>query len=178
MGVHVTYGNLDVFKTFVNAVHERSMRVIMDFIPNHSSDQHEWFQQARKDRESPYREYYVWSDDPDKYKDARVIFIDSEKSNWTWDEVAGQYYWHRFFSSQPDLNFDNLKVREEMLNIMRHWLDIGIDGFRCDAVPYLCSYLTSFGERECESESEMSSLPSFFFFFSNSENSRRRRNKL
>jgi len=113
------------------------MRVIADLIPNHTSDQHEWFQLARQDRNSPYRDYYVWSDDPHKYKDARIIFVDTEKSNWTFDPVAGQYYWHRFYSCQPDLNFENPKVQDEMLDIMRHWLSIGIDGFRVDAVPYL-----------------------------------------
>jgi maltose alpha-D-glucosyltransferase/alpha-amylase len=113
------------------------MRIIADFIPNHTSDQHEWFQKARLDKNSPYRDYYVWSDDNSKYKDARIIFVDIEKSNWTWDPVAGQYYWHRFFSSQPDLNYENPKVREEMLNVMRFWLKMGIDGFRVDAVPYL-----------------------------------------
>ncbi len=104
---------------------------------NHTSDQHPWFQAARADRNSPYRDYYVWSDTDQKYKDARIIFLDTEKSNWTWDEQAGQYFWHRFYSSQPDLNFDNPQVREEMKNIMRFWLDMGVDGFRTDAVPYL-----------------------------------------
>lgn len=135
--IHPDYGTLDDFKTFVKAVHERSMRVIVDLVPNHTSDQHWWFQEARKSRDSPYRDYYVWSDDPTKYKDARIIFVDTEKSNWTWDPVAGQYYWHRFYSSQPDLNFENPKVQQEMLDIMKFWLDMGIDGFRVDAVPYL-----------------------------------------
>jgi len=135
--IHPHYGNLEDFKTLVKAVHERNMRIIADLIPNHTSDQHYWFQQSRLSRDNPYRDYYVWSDNPTKYKDARIIFIDTEKSNWTWDEVAGQYYWHRFFSSQPDLNFENPKVRQEMLNTMRFWLDLGIDGFRVDAVPYL-----------------------------------------
>lgn len=135
--VHPDYGTLDDFKTLVNAVHERNMKIIVDFIPNHCSMQHYWFQEARKDRNSPYRDYFVWSDDPHKYKDARIIFLDIEQSNWTFDPVAGQYYWHRFFSEQPDLNFDNPKVQQEMLNTMKFWLDIGIDGFRVDAVPYL-----------------------------------------
>lgn len=135
--VHPDYGTLDDFRTLVNAVHERNMRIIADFIPNHTSDQHEWFQKAREDRNSPYRDYYVWSDVDSKYKEARIIFLDSEKSNWTWDEKAGQYFWHRFYSCQPDLNFDNPKVREEMKNVMRFWLNYGIDGFRVDAVPYL-----------------------------------------
>ena len=112
-------------------------KVIADLVVNHTSDQHAWFQEARKDPDSPYRDYYVWSDDPTKYADARIIFIDTEVSNWTWDPVAGQYFWHRFFSHQPDLNYDNPAVQEEMLNIVRFWLDLGLDGFRCDAVPYL-----------------------------------------
>jgi trehalose synthase len=137
VGIHPHYGSLRDFQTLVKAVHERNMRIIADFIPNHSSDQHEWFQKSRRDRNGPYRDYYVWSDDPHKYQEARIIFCDTEKSNWTWDEVAGQYYWHRFYSSQPDLNYENPKVREEMINVMRFWLDMGIDGFRVDAVPYL-----------------------------------------
>jgi len=137
VNIHKDYGNLEDFKTLVKSVHERNMRIIADYIPNHCSDQHEWFQKARVDKNSPYRDYFVWSKDPSKYKEARIIFIDTEPSNWTWDEVAGEFYWHRFFSSQPDLNYENPKVVEEMLNAMRFWLDLGIDGFRVDAVPYL-----------------------------------------
>jgi maltose alpha-D-glucosyltransferase/alpha-amylase len=132
-----TYGNLDDFKALVEAVHARGMRIITDLVLNHTSDQHPWFQAALADRNSPYRDYYVWSDSDQKYQDARIIFLDTEKSNWTWNEQAGQYYWHRFYASQPDLNFDNPAVRAEMLNVMRFWLDLGIDGFRADAVPYL-----------------------------------------
>jgi len=106
-------------------------------VMNHTSDQHPWFQSARMSRESPYLDYYVWSDTDDRYPDARIIFIDTEASNWTWDPVAGAYYWHRFFSHQPDLNYDNPEVQEAMLNVLRFWLDLGIDGFRLDAVPYL-----------------------------------------
>lgn len=135
--IHPDYGNIEDFRTLVNAVHERNMKIIADFIPNHCSEKHRWFQEARKDRNSPYRDYFVWTDDISKYKEARIIFLDVEPSNWTWDEVAGQYYWHRFFAEQPDLNFDNPKVQDEMLNTMKFWLDIGIDGFRVDAVPYL-----------------------------------------
>src|SRR5450830_1839725 len=113
------------------------MRLIADLVLNHTSDQHPWFQSARSSRSSPYRDYYVWSDDNQKYSGARIIFLDTEKSNWTWDEQAGQYYWHRFYSSQPDLNYDNPAVQTEMLNVMKFWLDIGLDGFRLDAVPYL-----------------------------------------
>jgi maltose alpha-D-glucosyltransferase/alpha-amylase len=135
--IHPDYGTLDDFKGLLQAAHARNIRVIMDLVMNHTSDQHSWFQSARSDRHSPYRDYYVWSDTDDKYSQARIIFLDTEKSNWTWDEVAGQYYWHRFYSSQPDLNYDNPAVRAEMLNIIRFWLNMGVDGFRVDAVPYL-----------------------------------------
>lgn len=131
------YGNLDDFKELVRQAHARGMRIITDLVMNHTSDQHSWFQSARSSRTSPYRDYYVWSDTDQKYQDARIIFLDTEKSNWTWDETAGQFYWHRFYSSQPDLNYDNPAVREEMKKIIRFWMDMGIDGFRADAVPYL-----------------------------------------
>lgn len=136
-GVHSDYGTLDDFKVLLEAAHTRGIRLIADLVLNHTSDQHPWFQAARADRNSPYREYYVWSDTDQKYSDARIIFIDTERSNWTWDPVAGQYYWHRFYASQPDLNYDSPAVRAEMLNVMKFWLDLGIDGFRADAVPYL-----------------------------------------
>jgi maltose alpha-D-glucosyltransferase / alpha-amylase len=135
--VQPQYGTLDDFKEFVVEAHKRNIRVILDLVLNHTSDQHPWFQAARSDRNSPYRDYYVWSDTDQKYRDARIIFIDTETSNWTWDEEAGQYFWHRFYSSQPDLNYDNPQVQEEMKNVMRFWLDMGVDGFRSDAVPYL-----------------------------------------
>ncbi len=131
------YGDLADFRALLQAVHQRGMRLIMDLVMNHTSDQHDWFQAARRDRHSPYRDYYVWSDDNIRYSDARIIFLDMEPSNWTWDEQAGQFYWHRFYASQPDLNYDNARVQEEMLSVARFWLDIGIDGFRADAVPYL-----------------------------------------
>lgn len=132
-----TYGNLDDFKSLLSEVHARGMRLIADLVLNHTSDQHPWFQAARANRSSPFRDYYVWSDTDQKYKEARIIFLDTETSNWTWDEQAGQYYWHRFYASQPDLNYDNPAVQQEMLNIARFWLEMGIDGFRADAVPYL-----------------------------------------
>jgi maltose alpha-D-glucosyltransferase/alpha-amylase len=132
-----TFGSLDDFKSLLQAAHSRGIRLIMDLVMNHTSDEHPWFQAARADRNSPYRDYYVWSDTDQKYKDARIIFVDSEPSNWTWDELAGQYYWHRFYASQPDLNYDNPRVQEEMLTTARFWLDLGVDGFRADAVPYL-----------------------------------------
>ena len=131
------YGTREDLQALVDAAHARGIRVIMDLVLNHTSDQHPWFQAARSSPDSPYRDYYVWSDTTDRYRDARIIFLDTETSNWTWDEKAGQYFWHRFYSTQPDLNFDNPAVRQEMLNIMKHWLDMGIDGFRADAVPYL-----------------------------------------
>lgn len=132
-----TYGTLEDFKRLVHEAHQRGLRIITDLVMNHTSDQHPWFQAARLDRNSPYRNYYVWSDSDQRYRDTRIIFLDTEKSNWTWDETAGQYYWHRFYSTQPDLNYDYLPVREEMKKIMRFWLDTGVDGFRADAVPYL-----------------------------------------
>jgi maltose alpha-D-glucosyltransferase/alpha-amylase len=130
------FGNLEDFKALLKNAHDRGIHVIMDLVMNHTSDEHPWFQSARADRNSIFRDYYVWSDSNKKYKDARIIFIDTESSNWTWDETSRQYYWHRFYARQPDLNFDNPKVQEEMLNIARFWLDLGIDGFRADAVPY------------------------------------------
>ncbi len=136
-GIHPTYGSVEDFQKFMDAAHERGLRVIADLVMNHTSDQHPWFQAARADRASPYRDYYVWSDTDQRYRDARIIFTDTEKSNWSWDPVAKQYYWHRFFSHQPDLNYDNPAVKSAMLEVMRFWLDRGLDGFRCDAVPYL-----------------------------------------
>ena len=135
--IHPDFGTLDDLKELVVAAHTKGLRVIMDLVLNHTSDQHEWFQKARADRHSPYRDYYVWRDDEQGYRDARIIFLDTEKSNWSWDEKAGQYYWHRFYSFQPDLNYDNPRVVEEMIGVMDFWLALGIDGFRVDAVPYL-----------------------------------------
>ncbi len=131
------YGTLEDFKALLDTAQKRGMRVITDLVLNHTSDQHPWFQAARVNRNSPYRDYYVWSDTDQKYQDARIIFLDTEKSNWTWDETAGQFFWHRFYSSQPDLNYDNPAVQDEMLNVIKFWLELGIDGFRLDAVPYL-----------------------------------------
>jgi maltose alpha-D-glucosyltransferase/alpha-amylase len=131
------FGTVDDLRRLLDEAHARRLHVIMDLVLNHTSDQHPWFQAARADLNSPYRDYYVWSDTDQKYSGARIIFLDTEKSNWTWDETAGQYYWHRFYSCQPDLNFDNPAVRAEMINVMRFWLELGIDGFRADAVPYL-----------------------------------------
>jgi len=136
--VHPNYGTLDDFRAFLSAAHDRELQVMVELVINHTSDQHPWFQRARNAPPgSPERDYYVWSDSDEKYKDARIIFTDTEKSNWTWDPVAKAYFWHRFFSHQPDLNFDNPHVLEEVLNVMRFWLDIGVDGVRLDAIPYL-----------------------------------------
>jgi len=135
--IHPDYGTLDDFQRFLDAAHSRGLRVIADLVLNHTSDQHPWFQEARRSPDSPYRDYYVWSDTDQRYREARIIFLDSETSNWTWDPVARQYFWHRFYHHQPDLNFDNPAVRAAMLDVMRYWLDRGLDGFRIDAVPYL-----------------------------------------
>ncbi len=135
--IHPNYGTLDDFKHFLDEAHKRGLRVIADLVMNHTSDQHSWFQAARSDPKSPYRDYYVWSDTTEKYTGARIIFTDTEPSNWTWDDKAGQYFWHRFFSHQPDLNFDNPAVQDEMLKIGDYWLGMGLDGFRADAIPYL-----------------------------------------
>jgi maltose alpha-D-glucosyltransferase/alpha-amylase len=135
--VHPNYGTLDDFKVFLNAAHDRGIRVVIEMVLNHTSDQHPWFQQSRSSRDNPKRDWYVWSDTDTKYAGTRIIFLDTELSNWAWDPVSKQYYWHRFFSHQPDLNYDNPDVREEMWDIMRFWLEMGVDGFRLDAVPYL-----------------------------------------
>ena len=138
LNVHPMYGTLDDFRAFLAAAHDRDLQVIIEMVVNHTSDQHPWFQAARQaPRDSPERNFYVWSDTEEKYKDARIIFSDAERSNWTWDPVAKQYYWHRFFSHQPDLNYDNPTVVEEVLKIVRFWLDMGVDGLRVDAIPYL-----------------------------------------
>ncbi len=136
-GVHPDFGTAADFKAFIDAAHERNLKVIIDLVMNHTSDQHPWFQAARTDKNSPYRDYYVWSDSGSEYPETRIIFLDYEKSNWSWDETAGQYFWHRFYHHQPDLNYDNPQVHEEMFKVIRYWLDMGIDGFRADAVPYL-----------------------------------------
>jgi maltose alpha-D-glucosyltransferase/alpha-amylase len=156
-----SFGTIDDFKALIDAAHERNIRIIMDLVLNHTSDEHPWFQASRSDRNSSYRDYYVWSDTDRKYKDARIIFIDTEPSNWTWDEKAGQFYWHRFYASQPDLNFDNPKVQEEMLNVARFWLDLGIDGFRADAVPYLFEREGTNCENLAETHAFLKKLRSF-----------------
>ncbi|MBX3746134.1 MAG: maltose alpha-D-glucosyltransferase [Verrucomicrobiae bacterium] len=136
--VHPNYGTLADFRVFLKEAHRRGLRVITELVLNHTSDRHPWFQRARRAKPgSRWREFYVWSDTPDRYKDARIIFKDVEVSNWSWDHVAEAYYWHRFFSHQPDLNYDNPEVFEEMIRVLDFWLDLGVDGVRLDAVPYL-----------------------------------------
>ena len=135
--VHPQYGSLDDFRAFLDAAHERGLKVVTELVLNHTSDQHPWFREARSSRDNPRRDYYVWSDTDERYRGVRIIFRDTEMSNWAWDPVSKAYYWHRFFSHQPDLNFDNPEVREEIWRAMRFWLALGVDGFRVDAVPYL-----------------------------------------
>ena len=136
--VHADYGNVDDVRRLVEAAHARGLKVITELVINHTSDQHPWFQAARRAPPgSPERDFYVWSDTDSKYAGTRIIFLDTESSNWTFDPVANAYYWHRFYSHQPDLNFDNPAVIEEVFKVMRFWLDLGVDGLRLDAVPYL-----------------------------------------
>ena len=135
--VNPTYGTIEDFKTFLAAAHSRRIRVITELVMNHTSDQHPWFHEARSSRNNPKRDWYVWSDTDSRYQGVRIIFLDTEMSNWSWDPISKSYYWHRFFSHQPDLNFDNPAVREVMWEVMKFWCEIGVDGFRLDAVPYL-----------------------------------------
>jgi maltose alpha-D-glucosyltransferase / alpha-amylase len=135
--IHTDYGSVEDFREFVEQAHQRGMRVIADLVINHTSADHPWFQESRAEAIGPKSDWYVWSDSDERYPEARVIFVDSEPSNWTLDPLRGQYFWHRFFHHQPDLNFDNPEVQEAMLDVLRFWLDLGIDGFRLDAVPYL-----------------------------------------
>ena len=135
--LHPEYGDVGDAVAFIEEAHRRGIRVIADLVMNHTSDAHPWFQESRQDRTNPRADWYVWNDDDHRWPEARVIFVDSEPSNWTYDAQRGQYYWHRFFHHQPDLNFDNPEVGEAMLDVVRYWLDIGLDGFRLDAVPYL-----------------------------------------
>ncbi|SFU96049.1 maltose alpha-D-glucosyltransferase [Pontibacter akesuensis] len=138
LSINPSYGDMQDFKAFVRAAHKRGLKVITELVINHTSDQHPWFQRARTAKPgSKFRDWYVWTDDPTKYKDVRIIFTDTEQSNWSWDPVAKQYYWHRFFSHQPDLNYDNPAVQKEVFKVLDYWFDLGVDGFRLDAVPYL-----------------------------------------
>ena len=144
------YGTIDDFRELVTKAHERNMRVLIDIVINHTSDQHEWFQASRSDPDGPYGDYYVWSDTDDKFRDYRIIFVDTEESNWTFDTERRQYFFHRFFSHQTDLNFRSPAVQEEVFDIVRFWLDMGVDGCRLDAIPYL--YETEEGNGESEPE--------------------------
>jgi maltose alpha-D-glucosyltransferase / alpha-amylase len=135
--VHPDYGTTGDLVILVEECHRRGIRIIADLVVNHTSDQHPWFKESRQDRTNPKADWYVWADDDEGYPDARVIFVDTERSNWTFDPQRGQYFWHRFFHHQPDLNYDNPEVRRAMLDVVRFWLDVGLDGFRLEAVPYL-----------------------------------------
>ena len=135
--VHSSYGTLEDFQKFQRAAHDRGIRVIIELVLNHTSDQHPWFQESRTSQDNPRRDWYVWSDTDSRYKGARIIFLDTETSNWAWDPISKSFYWHRFFSHQPDLNYDNPEVREQMWKVMKFWLEMGVDAFRVDAVPYL-----------------------------------------
>ncbi len=135
--VHPSYGTLDDFRKLLASAHDRGIRIIIELVANHTSDQHPWFQESRSSRDNPRRDWYVWSDTDNPYDGARIIFLDTEKSNWAWDPISKAFYWHRFFSHQPDLNYDNPAVREQMWEVMKYWLEMGVDGFRLDAVPYL-----------------------------------------
>ncbi len=137
VNVHQHFGTLEDFKALVEGVHARNMKLIVDVVVNHTSDQHPWFVESRSSRTSPKRDWYVWSPTNERFSNARVIFLDTETSNWAFDEINGEYYWHRFYSAQPDLNYDNPEVQEAMLGVMDFWLELGVDGFRIDAVPYL-----------------------------------------
>jgi maltose alpha-D-glucosyltransferase/alpha-amylase len=142
------FGTLDEFKDLVTKAHERNMRILIDYPLNHTSDQHDWFQQSRSDPEGPYGDYYVWSDTDEKYPNIRIIFVDTEESNWAFDPVRRQFYFHRFFSHQPDLNFENPAVQEDVLEVIRYWMDLGVDGVRLDAIPYLYESEEGNGEGE------------------------------
>ena len=136
--IQPVYGNMHDFKTFIDEAHKRDLRVIVELVLNHTSDQHAWFQRSRGAAAgSRWRDFYVWSDTAEKFQDARIIFKDTEYSNWSWDHVAKAYYWHRFYSHQPDLNYNNPSVRRAILRVIDFWLRLGVDGLRADAVPYL-----------------------------------------
>ena len=159
--INPRYGTLEQFQQFLQEAHKRGLKVITELVINHTSDQHPWFQQARKaPRDSPERSFYVWTDDPHQYKDVRIIFQDFETSNWTWDPVAQQYYWHRFFHHQPDLNYDNPAVQQEIFRIIDYWCEMGVDGFRLDAVPYLYEREGTNGENLPETHSFLKKLRS------------------
>jgi len=148
MSVLPEFGTMEEFKELVTKAHERNMRIIIDYPLNHTSDQHDWFQQSRRDPDGPYGDFYVWSDTDTKYPNIRIIFVDTEQSNWAFDPERRQFYFHRFFSHQPDLNFENPAVREATLATIRHWMSLGVDGIRLDAIPYLFESDEGNGEGE------------------------------
>jgi len=157
--INPSYGTLEQFQKFIEETHRRNLKVITELVVNHTSDQHPWFQRARRaPRGSEERNFYVWTDDPNQYKDVRIIFQDYEESNWSWDPVAQQYYWHRFFHHQPDLNYDNPKVREEIIKVLDYWCKMGVDGFRLDAVPYLYEREGTNGENLPETHAYLKEL--------------------
>ncbi len=135
--VHPSYGVLADVIELTDEAHKRGIRVVADLVMNHTSDEHPWFQESRQDRTNPRADWYVWNDDDQRWSEARIIFHDTERSNWTWDPQREQYYWHRFFAHQPDLNYRNPDVADAMFDVVRYWLDLGLDGFRLDAVPFL-----------------------------------------
>jgi maltose alpha-D-glucosyltransferase/alpha-amylase len=154
------FGTVEEFRELVTKAHERNMRIVIDYPLNHTSDAHDWFQQSRADPDGPYGDYYVWSDTDEKYENIRIIFVDTEESNWTFDPVRRQFFFHRFFSHQPDLNFENPAVRDEVTNIVRFWLDMGVDGIRLDAIPYLFESEEGNGEGEPETHAYIRELRS------------------
>jgi maltose alpha-D-glucosyltransferase / alpha-amylase len=160
--INPAYGTIEHFKRFLEEAHKRNLKVITELVVNHTSDQHPWFQRARKaPKGSPERDYYVWTDDPTQYKDVRIIFQDYEASNWTWDPVAQQYYWHRFFHHQPDLNYDHPQVQQEIFNVLDYWCQMGVDGFRLDAIPYLFEREGTNGENLPETHAFLKKLRRF-----------------
>jgi maltose alpha-D-glucosyltransferase/alpha-amylase len=157
--INPRYGNIEELRQLLQEAHKRNLKVITELVVNHTSDQHPWFQRARRaPKGSPERDYYVWSDDPTKYKDVRIIFTDYEASNWTWDPVAQQYYWHRFFHHQPDLNYDSPHVQEEIIKVLDYWCEMGVDGFRLDAIPYLFEREGTNGENLPETHAYLKKL--------------------
>ncbi len=157
-GINPLYGSMSDFDEFLEGAHSRGMRVVIDLVINHTSSAHDWFQQSRSDPAGPFGDFYVWSDTNDKFDNVRIIFTDTETSNWAWDDVRQQFYWHRFFSHQPDLNFENPGVHEAVFDIARFWLAKGVDGFRLDAIPYLYVSEGNSGESEPETHAFIQAL--------------------
>ena len=154
--MHPSYGTIDDFKHFLDEAHARDMYVITELVINHTSDQHPWFQRSRRaESGTPERDFYVWNESPERYQDVRIIFQDTETSNWAWDPVAKAYYWHRFFSHQPDLNWNNPAVPEAVVDVLDFWLDMGVDGLRLDAIPYLHEREGTNGENLPETHEEL-----------------------